>query len=71
MRGFENLVSNNLIPTLFWTLQNKKSVRISENVNIHKYEKEENDNIKCCDDKIELALDKRGAELMVSKSEVS
>lgn len=71
MRGFENLVSNNLIPTLFWTLQNKKSVRISDNVNIHKYEKEENDNIKCCDDKIELALDKRGAELMVSKSEVS
>ncbi len=67
MRGVENLVSNNLIPTLFWTFQNKRKVRISENVNVHKYEKEENDNVKSYDDKIELALDKRGAEIMTSK----
>ena len=67
MRGVENLVSNNLIPTLFWTFQNKRKVRISDNVNIHNYEKEENDNVKPYDDKIELALDKRGAEIMTSK----
>ena len=68
LKTFTNLLSNNVIPTFFWPLQNQKKVRISDNVKTYKPHfndaKMVNKSNFC--DKKELAMDIIGGNSMKS-----
>ena len=69
VKTFTNLLSNNVIPTFFWPLQNKKKVRISDRCAPHFNDtKMANKSFHEPCDKKELAMDIIGGNSMKSSS---